>query len=47
MVLVGSFYKFLMLFYKVLQLGLREASYIPTPEKFSNPKCGLINISES
>ena len=23
---------------------LRAASYIPTPEKFNNPKCGLINI---
>ena len=23
---------------------IRGASYIPTPEKYSNPKCGLINI---
>ena len=23
---------------------LRVASFIPTPEKFANPKCGLINI---
>jgi hypothetical protein len=22
----------------------RASSYIPTPERFSNPKCGLINI---
>ena len=23
---------------------VRGSSYIPTPVKFSNPKCGLINI---
>ena len=23
---------------------IRGSSYIPTPEKFSNPKCGLVNI---
>jgi hypothetical protein len=23
---------------------LRASSYIPTPERFSNAKCGLINI---
>ena len=22
----------------------RASSYIPTPEKYSNPKCGLVNI---
>ena len=24
--------------------ALRGSSYIPTPEKYSNPKCGLVNI---
>ena len=24
--------------------AIRGSSYIPTPEKYSNPKCGLINI---
>ena len=25
----------------------RASSYIPTPEKYSNPKCGLINIKNT
>ena len=25
----------------------RASSYIPTPEKYSNPKCGLINIQNT
>ena len=24
--------------------AMRASSYIPTPEKYSNPKCGLVNI---
>ena len=28
--------------YKIKEI--RGSSYIPTPEKYSNPKCGLINI---
>ena len=26
---------------------LRASSYIPTPEKYSNPKCGLVNIKNN
>ena len=27
--------------------AIRGSSYIPAPEKYSNPKCGLINIEHN
>ena len=38
-------FKFLKVVFKAFKINPeRGGSYIPTPEKFSNPKCGLINI---
>ena len=41
----GPFYLFNKLSIDIFETkAMRASSYIPTPEKYSNPTCGLVNI---
>jgi hypothetical protein len=43
--LVGQYLKYIIYSLQLMKINLVEVqNYIPTPEKYKNPKCGLMNI---